>query len=181
MSELQDHHGIQITVDRAELLEEVVRCEWIAKRRTKIPILSHVLVTIARDGIHLAATDLEMRLTTRCAAKIEGTGVDGFSIDARRLRDILKAMGSETVRLTLSGDQPAQCGIAGGAAEFTIRVVAPEDFPSYTDIVLCRIQATPWRSIRPAFSWGAPLWRKTGIPVRCAPRMDIGSLSSRRR
>ncbi len=62
---------MEIRLNRAELLAELVPMQGIVERRTTIPALSHLLLTVSEDGLHLAATDLDVSLTSFCDGEVK--------------------------------------------------------------------------------------------------------------
>ena len=65
---------MEIRVKRSQLLNELVPMQGIVERRTTIPVLSHILLRSQGDRLDLAATDLDVSLTTSCQADVDGEG-----------------------------------------------------------------------------------------------------------
>ena len=55
---------MEIRVTRSEFLGELAPMQGIVERKTTIPVLSHLLLTAREDRLHLAATDLDVSLTS---------------------------------------------------------------------------------------------------------------------
>ena len=55
---------MEIRVKRSEFLNELAPMQGIVERRTTIPVLSHILLRGEGDKVHLAATDLDVSLTS---------------------------------------------------------------------------------------------------------------------
>ena len=63
---------MEIRLDRNAFAAELAPMQGIVERKTTIPVLSHILLT-ARDGrLDLAATDLDVSLTSSCDAEADG-------------------------------------------------------------------------------------------------------------
>ena len=59
---------MDLTLNRATLLEELQLIQGVVERRTTIPILSNILLTAEGDRLHIAATDLDVTVFARCSA-----------------------------------------------------------------------------------------------------------------
>ena len=57
---------MKLRINRAELLTELAPMQGIVERRTTIPVLSHLLLRAVDDRLHIAATDLEVSLSSWC-------------------------------------------------------------------------------------------------------------------
>ena len=65
---------MEIRINRAELLTELAPMQGIVERKSTIPVLSHILLK-AKDGkLHIAATDLEVSLTSSCDGDVTESG-----------------------------------------------------------------------------------------------------------
>ena len=121
---------MEIRVNRSQLLNELVPMQGIVERRTTIPVLSHILLRTDDDQLHLAATDLDVSLTTSCVAEVNGSG--GIAVQARKFIEIIRAVTSEEVQLELEDEK--RLSIAAGKSRFKINGLSPEDFPTLPDV-----------------------------------------------
>lgn len=121
---------MEIRVKRSELLGELVPMQGIVERRTTIPVLSHILLKGSKKRLDLAATDLDVSLTTSCAADVDGSG--GIAVQARKLLEIIRAVVGEEVTLALEDEK--RLSIAAGRSRFKINGLSPEDFPTLPDV-----------------------------------------------
>lgn len=121
---------MKIRVNRAEFLNELAPMQGIVERRTTIPVLSHILLSTDGDRLKLAATDLDVSLTSSCAAEVEGEG--GLAVQARKLLEIIRAVVGDDVLLELEDEK--RLNIAAGRSRFRINGLSPEDFPTLPDI-----------------------------------------------
>lgn len=117
---------MEIRLNRSELLAELVPMQGIVERRTTIPVLSHLLLRVAGDRLEIAATDLEVSLTSWCEGEVQGDGA--IAIQARKLLEIVRALGSE--ELTLRIDQDGVLSILAGKSRFKIHGLPADDFPT---------------------------------------------------
>lgn len=121
---------MEIRVKRSELLTELVPMQGIVERRTTIPVLSHILLRCEGDQLNLAATDLDVSLTTACKAECDGSG--GIAVQARKFLEIIRAIVADDV--TMVFDEDKRLSIEAGKSRFKIHGLSPEDFPTLPDV-----------------------------------------------
>jgi DNA polymerase-3 subunit beta len=121
---------MEIRVKRSQLLNELVPMQGIVERRTTIPVLSHILLRVDGDKLYLAATDLDVSLTTSCQAEIEGEG--GIAVQARKFLEIIRAVVGDEVKLELEDEK--RLSITAGKSRFKINGLSPDDFPTLPDV-----------------------------------------------
>jgi DNA polymerase-3 subunit beta len=121
---------MKLRINRAELLTELAPMQGIVERKSTIPVLSHLLLR-ARDGkLHLAATDLDVSLTSWCDAQLDGDGA--LAVQARKFLEIVRAMVGDEIELELEDSN--QLRIVSGKSKFKIHGLSAEDFPSLPDV-----------------------------------------------
>jgi DNA polymerase III subunit beta len=117
---------MEIRVTRSEFLGELAPMQGIVERKTTIPVLSHLLLTVRDDKLHLAATDLDVSLTSWCDADVKRDG--GIAVQAKKLMEIIRSLTGEEVLLAL--DEPRVLTIRAGKSRFRIHGLSPDDFPT---------------------------------------------------
>ncbi len=117
---------MEIRANRSELLGELIPMQGIVERKTTIPVLSHLLLTARGDRLHLAATDLDVSLTSWCEADVRHEG--GIAIQAKKFQEIVRSLTSEEIDLVL--DEPRILTIRAGKSRFKIHGMSPDDFPT---------------------------------------------------
>jgi len=121
---------MEIRLKREELLAELVPMQGVVERRTTIPVLSHLLLA-ARDGrLHLAATDLDVSLTSSVAAEVAGEG--SLAVQARKFVEIVRAQVGDEVALSLEDERALR--ISSGRSRFRIHGLPAADFPTLPEI-----------------------------------------------
>ncbi|MEE8278992.1 MAG: DNA polymerase III subunit beta, partial [Thermoanaerobaculia bacterium] len=135
---------MEIRVQRAEFLDELAPMQGIVERRTTIPILSHILLRAQDDRLHLAATDLDVSLTSWSNADVEGSG--GIAVQARKFLEIIRALVGDEVRLTLEDGK--RLIIEAGRSRFKINGLSPEDFPTLPDVRAETATEIPFRQLK---------------------------------
>jgi DNA polymerase-3 subunit beta len=121
---------MKIRVQRSEFLSELAPMQGIVERRTTIPVLSHILLRGEGDRLHLAATDLDVSLSSWCQAEVEGEG--GIAVQARKFLEIIRAVSADDIELVLEDEK--RLGIVAAKSRFKINGLSPEDFPTLPDV-----------------------------------------------
>jgi len=117
---------MDIRLKRSDFLSELAPMQGIVERRTTIPVLSHILLRAEGDSLHLAATDLDVSLTSWVEAEVATPG--GIAVQARKFIEIIRAVVSDEVELALESEN--RLAIRAGRSRFKINGLAPEDFPT---------------------------------------------------
>ena len=121
---------MDIRLNRVELLSELVPMQGVVERRTTIPVLSHVLLRATGGRLEIAATDLEVSLTSSCEAEVQEEGA--IAIQAKKLLDIIRAAAGDEVTLRIADE--GTLTILVGKSRFKIRGLSADDFPTLPDV-----------------------------------------------
>jgi DNA polymerase-3 subunit beta len=116
---------MKFTVARQDLQQELGLIQGVVEPKATIPILSHVLVRAGGRGLELMATDLEIGLSTRCAAAIDVEGA--VAVPAKKLHEVVRALGSDHV--SFAGEPNHWLRVEGGSFKGRVVGLAAEDFP----------------------------------------------------
>lgn len=98
--------------------------------KTSLPVLSNVLIGSDGDRLRIAATNLEIGITTSIEADVKDGGQ--VSVDARLLADFVNTLPAGTVRLRCEPGKfslHVQAGEGKHATKAGINGVDPDDFP----------------------------------------------------
>ena len=77
--------------------------QGIVERRTTIPVLSHILLKTSPKSLQLAATDLDVSLTSSVAAGVESEGA--LAVQAKKFTEIVRSVVAEEIRLKVEDDR----------------------------------------------------------------------------
>jgi len=135
---------MEIRLNRIAFLNELAPMQGIVERRTTIPVLSHVLLRAADDQLKVAATDLEVSLTSSCDGELKEEGA--IAIQAKKLLEIIRASAGEEVTLRI--EQAGSLTILAGKSLFKVRGLPAEDFPTLPSIEDEEPIKVPFRSFR---------------------------------
>jgi len=135
---------MEIRVTRSEFLGELAPMQGIVERKTTIPVLSHLLLTAREDRLHLAATDLDVSLTSWCEADVKREG--GIAVQAKKLMEIIRSLTGEEVLIVQ--EEPRVLTIRAGKSRFKIHGLSPDDFPTLPAVDDARRVEIPFTDFR---------------------------------
>ena len=118
---------MKLTIERAALLKALSHVQSVVERRTTIPILSNVLLRAAGGQLALSATDMDLEIVERVAARVERDG--HTTAPAHTLYDIVRKLreGAQVELETLGGRN--EMALRSGRSTFTLACLPPEDYP----------------------------------------------------
>jgi len=103
-----------------------MRVSGVVERRQTLPILANVLVNTRKRTITITATDLEIEMRTSAEVECEEEGE--FTLPARKLLDICKALPSDAeLSIEVSGERAT---LRSGKSRFSLGVLPAQDYPS---------------------------------------------------
>lgn len=121
---------MKFTVARQDLQQELGLVQGVVEAKATIPILSHLLVRASNDGLELLATDLEIGLRTRCAARVDGAGA--ATIPAKKLHDVVRALSS--AEISFESEPNNWLRVEGGSFRGRVVGLPAEDFPPQPEL-----------------------------------------------
>ena len=133
---------MKFVADRKHLLDTLGGVLGAVDKRSIIPILSHVLLTVyLRNAVGLVATDLELRAAAECVAATAGHG-GSICVPADKLRAALASVECVEVSIDVSAD--LLMTITAGAARFQMSCLPADEFPgNLTDDIDASIVFAP--------------------------------------
>jgi DNA polymerase-3 subunit beta len=118
---------MKFTIERSALLRALNHAQSVVERRTTIPILNNVQLTVGDDGLSLTATDLDLAIVE--AAPCDVTQPGGTTAPAHTMYDIVRKLSDGAqVEFTLSPDD-SRLMLRAGRSEFALSCLPSEDFP----------------------------------------------------
>jgi len=121
---------MKLTILRETLLKPLQQVIGVVERRQTLPILSNILISVAKDSISLTATDLEveLRATTQVAT---GTTAE-FTLAARKILDICRTLPEgATLEIVLDGDRIT---LRSGRSRFSLSTLPASEFPVVEEV-----------------------------------------------
>src|ERR1700745_27300 len=89
---------MEIVVRKNDLLRELQLFQGIVERKNTSPILANVLMEAKGEEVRFLATDLEVRLRSKCSASV--TKGDTLTLPAKKLYEIVKSLPDTDVRIS---------------------------------------------------------------------------------
>ncbi len=118
---------MNISVNKEDLLPMLGQVQGILEKRTNLPILSNILITVHQKKGTVFASDSELSFSGdfKGSVKKEGKVV----VSGKKLFEIVKELPSGS--FTLSGEANNNVKIKGEHSVFRIHGLKPEDFPPF--------------------------------------------------
>ena len=118
---------MKLTIERAALLAALAHVQSVVERRNTIPILSNVLLEAGQGSLALTATDLDLAVMEKLAAKVAKGGAS--TVPAHTLYDIVRKLpdGAE-VEISYAANEQ-RLALRAGRSAFHLSCLPKEDFP----------------------------------------------------
>ena len=117
---------MEFTIKQSVLKEELGFIQGVVERKTTIPVLANILIeSIGENEIRIVGTDLDV--TIRCDAEANIARPGSMCIQARKLFDIVRALGSDDVHFKKEDNEWVT--MRSGRANFKLAGVNKDQFP----------------------------------------------------
>jgi DNA polymerase-3 subunit beta len=119
---------MELTVAKKDLLRLVTRMQGVAERKSTMPVLSNVLLSV--DGpsvLRVAATDLYLALVGRVTVDVSKGG--SIAVPAKDLLDRIRMMPEGPIHIVSQDNATTTIESAGSARRYTLRGMPGDDFP----------------------------------------------------
>lgn len=120
---------MKIEVLQEQLLAGLTVVGRAVATRAQLPILSHILIEAKSDGLVLSATDLEIGIKVRVAAKVVETGV--VAVPAKMFGEFLSSLNPGKVELKMEKESLVLSS-PGYSGKF--QTISVEEFPQLAEI-----------------------------------------------
>ncbi len=121
---------MDLVVDRAAFVQELGPMMGIVERKSTIRVLSHVLIRTDGDRVSLAATDLDVSLTSSLEGEVAAEG--SIVVPAKKFHEIVRACSGKELRLRTGEDNGLE--IRAGKSHFNILGMSSEEFPKLPEV-----------------------------------------------
>lgn len=115
---------MKVRVAREEMQEKLANIQNIVEKKNTMPILSHFLLTAAKKGSSITATDMETALREPIDIAVEKEGK--ICIPARKMFEIVREVESE---LSFESTDDQWLKVKSGASEFKLACLPHGEFP----------------------------------------------------
>jgi DNA polymerase III subunit beta len=120
---------LRFTCHRTALTDAISVATKGVSPRSTLPILTGILIKAEEGKLVLHATDLEVAVRHELPAEVETQG--SIVVPARLFADVVRALPEEEVVFDTAS---ASLAVTCGSAEFSMRVLAAEDFPRFPEV-----------------------------------------------
>ncbi|MDX1623423.1 MAG: DNA polymerase III subunit beta [Gemmatimonadota bacterium] len=120
---------MRFTIGQSEFVDALGAVSNVVPARTPLPIIGNLLLAAEEDELSLSATDLDLSVTIRVAASVEGSG--RVTLPARKLTDMIRALPASLVRVEGEGEHvDVECE----SSRFRVHGLPADDFPSFPSL-----------------------------------------------
>jgi DNA polymerase-3 subunit beta len=128
---------MEVTVDRSQLLAEVMAAARVTDGKSTQPLLSHLLLRATGGGLlSITGSDLKRTMTTECPAAIKTFGE--ATVSAQKLLAYLKLLPAGNVSIKLLSNH--QLLITAGRSRTRMPGLAPNSYPSSPSIAIAPLR-----------------------------------------
>lgn len=118
---------MRFSAPKVEIQKELNLLQGVVEKKNTIPILSNVLIESSdTSSVSMVATDLDVSLSTGCAAEVAETG--SMVLQARKLFDIVRSLPDADISFHKEANDRVK--ITCGSSEFKLVGQAKEHFPT---------------------------------------------------
>src|SRR5258708_31219043 len=119
---------MEFTVSKKDLLKLVTRMQGVAERKSTMPILSNVLLSVAGpSALRVAATDLYLALMGRVSVEVSKGG--SVAVPAKDLAERVRMMPEGPLHVAAQENSSTVIKAVGSARRYTLRGMPGDDFP----------------------------------------------------
>jgi DNA polymerase-3 subunit beta len=119
---------LELSVAKKDLLKLVSRVQGVAERKSTMPVLSNVLLSVeGSGGLRLSATDLYLAISGKIGAEVQKPG--SVAVPAKDLFERIKMMPDGPVHIATADNAATTLKATGSARRYTLRGMPGDDFP----------------------------------------------------
>src|SRR5215469_6361463 len=119
---------MELTATKRDLLKLVTRMQGVAERKSTMPVLSNVLLTVdGPSALRIAATDLYLALVGRLTVDVSRGG--SVAVPAKDLLERIRMMPEGPIHIASQDNATTTIKAAGSARRYTLRGMPGDDFP----------------------------------------------------
>ncbi len=118
---------MEFTIKRNLLLAELNLVQGVVEKKSTIPILSNILLSVSGEHLDIVATDLDVSICCGCEADVKAEGT--ATLSARRLFEIIRLL-PEDIDISFLLLENDWVRIRAGKSEYKVVGLPQENFPS---------------------------------------------------
>lgn len=120
---------MKISCTKENLNKGLVIVSRAVATRAQLPVLNNILLATENGGLKIAATDLEIGISTWIGAKVEGEGA--ITIPSRMIIDFVANNNDEIINLEIKDDS---LKLSSKKYQATLNGIKAEEFPKIPDL-----------------------------------------------
>lgn len=120
---------MKLSVAKSELMGRLSNIQNIVEKRNTMPILGHFLLSAAKSGTVITATDIETAIREPLDAAVEKEGT--LCVPARKLFEIVREVDGD---ITLTLTDSLWLKVQSGMSTFKLACLAPDEFPTWPEM-----------------------------------------------
>lgn len=117
---------MKFIIEKEKILKELQIFQGILEKRSTMPILANILISVLEDRIEITGTDLEVGIKCHFPAKMYEKGV--ITISGKKLFEIVKSI-SEGKEVVFEESNDLMMKISAGDSQFKVLCLSKEDYP----------------------------------------------------
>lgn len=118
---------MKLSISKEQLISGLQAVQNIVSSRTTLPVLSNILLRGEGTRLDLAATDLDVSISSTVEAAVERPG--GITLPAKKFVGIIRELPTPQVELEV--DDKHVCRISAGSSFYKIHGLGAEEFPAF--------------------------------------------------
>ena len=119
---------MELSVAKKDLLKLVARMQGVAERKSTMPVLSNVLLSVdGPNALRVAATDLYLSIAGRVTAEVKRGG--SVAVPAKDLLERIRMMPEGPVQIVTQDGAATTLKASGSPRRYTLRGMPGDDFP----------------------------------------------------
>jgi DNA polymerase III subunit beta len=119
---------MELSLSKKDLVKLLSRMQGVAERKSTMPILANVLLSVDEPGaLRIAATDLYLSIAGKMPAEVSKGG--SVAVSAKDLLERVKMMPDGPILLASQENAATTLRAQGSARKYTLRGMPGDDFP----------------------------------------------------
>lgn len=120
---------MDISVSKRDLLRLVARCQGVAEKKSTMPVLANVLISVdSPSTVRIAATDLYLAISGRIPAEVRQGG--STAVPARDLFERIKMMPEGPIGITVGASGATEIKSGTSPRRYRLHGLPGDSFPS---------------------------------------------------
>src|SRR5262245_38060264 len=116
---------MHLTIGKTVFLKELNMLQGVVEKKSTIPVLSNLLLEATDGELWIKGTDLDVSISTRCAAEIKQDG--SICVQAKKLFEIVRSLPEADIEIKLGAND--QVSLVCARSRFKMPGLTKDNFP----------------------------------------------------